>query len=344
MFINNMTNTCPIWILWYTFEHHGRGTASKWCIHYISMTRYPAHISSTPEDVIFFDIKSMNDEKHKRYTGKSNQIILDNFKQLVQDAKTTKITARTPVIPGFNDTVEELEEIQRFVAKGKNGAIAVLAIAPKGCLLHAPDMYMQKICVGPRAKGRIDIRASVTENLKNVADAMGREVSDLTMVILDRERHEKIIREAREAGARVYLITDGDVVPSVDCGIQGSGIHMVMGSGGAPEGVLSAVGLKCLGGDMQARLLPQTEQEIQRLHTMGIDDPNKVLTLDDLVKGDDCIFAETAITDCAMLRGVRFFGGGARTSTLVLRYKTGTVRFIDTVHRFGEDKPGVRMF
>ena len=231
-----------------------------------------------------------------------------------------------------------------LVAKGKNGAIAVLAIAPKGCLLHAPDMYMQKICVGPRAKGRIDIRASVTENLKNVADAMGREVSDLTMVILDRERHEKIIREAREAGARVYLITDGDVVPSVDCGIQGSGIHMVTGSGGAPEGVLSAVGWKCLGGDMQARLLPQTEQEIQRLHTMGIDDPNKVLTLDDLVKGDDCIFAETAITDCAMLRGVRFFGGGARTSTLVLRYKTGTVRFIDTVHRFGEDKPGVRMF
>ena len=143
-----------------------------------------------------------------------------------------------------------------LVANGKNGAIAVLAIAPKGCLLHAPDMYMQKICVGPRAKGRIDIRASVTENLKNVADAMGREVSDLTMVILDRERHEKIIREAREAGARVYLITDGDVVPSVDCGIQGSGIHMVMGAGGAPEGVLAAVGLKCLGGDMQARLLP----------------------------------------------------------------------------------------
>ena len=134
---------------------------------------------------------------------------------------------------------------------------------------------MQKICVGPRAKGRIDIRASVTENLKNVADAMGREVSDLTMVILDRERHEKIIREAREAGARVYLITDGDVVPSVDCGIQGSGIHMVMGSGGAPEGVLSAVGLKCLGGDMQARLLPQTEQEIQRLHKWGLMIPIK---------------------------------------------------------------------
>ena len=226
-----------------------------------------------------------------------------------------------------------------LVAKGQNGAIAVLAIAPKGCLLHAPDMYMQKICVGPRAKGRIDINASVTENLKNVADAMDREISDLTVVILDRERHEKIIREARAAGARIRLITDGDVVPSIDCGI-----HMVLGSGGAPEGVLSAVGLKCLGGDMQAKLLPHTEEEVKRLHAMGIDDPNKVLTLDDLVKGDDCIFSETAITDCAMLRGVRYFGGGARTSTLVLRYKTGTVRFVDTIHRFGDPKPAVRLW
>ena len=233
-----------------------------------------------------------------------------------------------------------------LVAKGKDGAIAVLAIAPKGCLLHAPDMYMQKICVGPRAKGCIDINASVTENLTRVAKAMDREISDLTIVVLDRERHEGIIREAREAGARIRLITDGDVVPSIDCGIQGSGIHMVLGSGGAPEGVLAAVGLKCLGGDMQAKLLPHTEEEVRRLHEMGITDPNKVLTLDDLVKGDDCIFSETAITDCAMLKGVRYFGGGARTSTLVLRYKTGTVRFVDTIHRFGEPdkKPAVRLW
>ena len=227
-----------------------------------------------------------------------------------------------------------------LVAKGQDGAIAVLAIAPKGCLLHAPDMYMQKICVGPRAKGRIDINASVTENLKNVADAMNREIS----VILDRERHESIIGEAREAGARIRLITDGDVVPSVDCGIQGSGIHMVLGSGGAPEGVLAAVGLKCLGGDMQAKLLPHTEEELTRMKKMGIDDPNKVLTLDDLVRGDDCIFSETAITDCALLKGVRYFGDGARTSTLVLRYKTGTVRFVDTIHRFGDKKPAVRLW
>lgn len=230
-----------------------------------------------------------------------------------------------------------------LVAKGQDGAIAVLAIAPKGCLLHAPDMYMEKICVGPRGKGRIDINAPVTENLRRLAEGMERDVSDLTVVILDRERHEKIIRECRDAGARIRLITDGDVAPAVECGIEGSGIHMVIGSGGAPEGVLAAVGLKCLGGDMQARLLPHNHEEITRLHEMGIDDPSRVLTLDDLVKGDDCIFSATAITDCNLLRGLRYFGGGCRTSTMLLRYKTGTVRFIETIHRFGEEKPAVKL-
>ena len=229
-----------------------------------------------------------------------------------------------------------------LVAKGQDGAIAVLAIAPKGCLLHAPDMYMEKICVGPRGKGLIDINASVTENLRRLAEGMERDISDLTVVVLDRERHEKIIRECREAGARIRLITDGDVAPAVECGIEGSGIHMVIGSGGAPEGVLAAVGLKCLGGDMQARLLPHNHEEITRLHDMGID-PGRVLKLDDLVKGDDCIFSATAITDCNLMRGVRYFGNGCRTSTMLLRYKTGTVRFIDTIHRFGEEKTPVKL-
>ena len=230
-----------------------------------------------------------------------------------------------------------------LVAKGQDGAIAVLAVAPHGCLLHAPDMYMDKICVGPRAKGRISLDASVTENLHNVAEAMDREVSDLTVVVLDRPRHEKIIRECRKAGARIRLITDGDVAPAVECGVQGSGIHMVIGQGGAPEGVLAAAGLKCLGGDMQARLRPHNEEELSRLRAMGIEDPSRILTLDDLVQGDDCIFAATAITDCKLMKGVRYFGGGCRTSTMLLRYKTGTVRFVDTIHRFGEDKPGVKL-
>lgn len=230
-----------------------------------------------------------------------------------------------------------------LVAKGKDGAIAVMAVAPAGSLLHAPDMYMYKICVGPRAKGRINIDVPVAVNLKNVAEAMNREIADLTVVTLDRERHAGIIRECREAGARIRLITDGDVAPAVECGIQGSGIHMVIGQGGAPEGVLAAVGLKCLGGDMQARLLPHNEEEINRMRAMGIEDPSRVFTIDDLVKGDDCIFSATAITDCNFLKGVRYFDNGCRTSTMLLRYKTGTVRFIDTVHRFGENKPIVKL-
>ncbi len=230
-----------------------------------------------------------------------------------------------------------------LVAKGQNGAIAVLAIAPKGCLLHAPDMYMEKLCVGPRGKGLIDIDKPVTENLAALAKGMDREISDLTVVILDRERHEKIIRECRAAGARIRLITDGDVAPAVECGIEGSGIHMVIGSGGAPEGVLAAVGLKCLGGDMQARLLPQNAEEIKRMHDMGISDPSRVLTLDDLVRGDDCIFAATAVTDCNLMRGVQYFGGGCRTQTMLLRYKTGTVRFVDTIHRIGEEKTPIKL-
>ena len=230
-----------------------------------------------------------------------------------------------------------------LVAKGKDGAIAVMAVAPAGSLLHAPDMYMYKICVGPRAKGRINIDAPVAVNLKNVAEAMNREIADLTVVTLDRERHAGIIRECREAGARIRLITDGDVAPAVECGIQGSGLHMVIGQGGAPEGVLAAVGLKCLGGDMQARLLPHNEEEINRMRAMGIEDPSRVFTIDDLVKGDDCIFSATAITDCNFLKGVRYFDNGCRTSTMLLRYKTGTVRFIDTVHRFGENKPIVKL-
>ncbi|MBS6479831.1 MAG: class II fructose-bisphosphatase [Dialister sp.] len=230
-----------------------------------------------------------------------------------------------------------------LVAKGKDGAIAVMAVAPAGSLLHAPDMYMYKICVGPRAKGRINIDAPVAVNLKNVAEAMNREIADLTVVTLDRERHAGIIRECREAGARIRLITDGDVAPAVECGIQGSGIHMVIGQGGAPEGVLAAVGLKCLGGDMQARLLPHNEEEINRMRAMGIEDPSRVFTIDELVKGDDCVFSATAITDCNFLKGVRYFDNGCRTSTMLLRYKTGTVRFIDTVHRFGENKPIVKL-
>ena len=219
-----------------------------------------------------------------------------------------------------------------LIAKGQNGAIAVMAIAEKGGLLHAPDMYMEKLCVGPRGAGAIDITKSLTENIKNVAAKMERNVDEITLVMLDRERHQGLMKEAREVGARIMLISDGDVNPAMECCIEGSGVHMVVGTGGAPEGVLAAAALKCVGGDMQARLKPETEEEIRRCHEMGIADVNQVLTLNDLVRTDDVIFAATAITRGNLLNPIQYFPGGARTHTIVLRSKTGTVRFLDTVH------------
>ena len=219
-----------------------------------------------------------------------------------------------------------------LIAKGQNGAIAVMAIAEKGGLLHAPDMYMEKLCVGPRGAGAIDITKSLTENIKNVAAKMERSVDEITLVMLDRERHQGLMKEAREVGARIMLISDGDVNPAMEWCIEGSGVHMVVGTGGAPEGVLAAAALKCVGGDMQARLKPETEEEIRRCHEMGITDVNQVLTLDDLVRTDDVIFAATAITRGNLLNAIQYFPGGARTHTIVMRSKTGTVRFLDTVH------------
>ena len=219
-----------------------------------------------------------------------------------------------------------------LIAKGQNGAIAVMAIAEKGGLLHAPDMYMEKLCVGPRGAGAIDITKSLTENIKNVAAKMERNVDEITLVMLDRERHQGLMKEAREVGARIMLISDGDVNPAMECCIEGSGVHMVVGTGGAPEGVLAAAALKCVGGDMQARLKPETEEEIRRCHEMGIADVNQVLTLNDLVRTDDVIFAATAITRGNLVNPNQYFPGGARTHTIVMRSKTGTGRFLDTVH------------
>ena len=220
-----------------------------------------------------------------------------------------------------------------LIAKGQNGAIAVMAIAEKGGLLHAPDMYMEKICVGPRGAGAIDITKSLTENIQNVAAKMGRKVDEINLVMLDRERHYGLMKEARDLGARIMLISDGDVNPAMECCIEGSGVHMVVGTGGAPEGVLAAAALKCAGGDMQARLKPGNEEEIRRCHEMGVKDVNQVLILDDLVRTDDVIFAATAITSGNLLNPIQYFPGGARTHTIVMRSKTGTVRFLDTIHR-----------
>lgn len=243
--------------------------------------------------------------------------------------------------PELDVAVDPLEGTN-IVAKGLAGAIAVVAIAKKGGLLHAPDMYMDKIAVGPQAKGRIHLDAPVKENLVNVAEALGKSMDDLTVVILDRVRHEKIINEVREAGARIRLITDGDVSPAVACAIEGTGVDIMMGVGGAPEGVLAAAALRCLGGEMQGRLWPENNADILRAKNLGIDDVNKLLSMDDLVCSDDVFFAATGITEGPLLRGVHFTAQGALTHTVVMRGKTGTVRFIEARHRF-DKKPAYAM-
>lgn len=236
------------------------------------------------------------------------------------------------VPPRVDVAVDPLEGTN-IVAKGSTGAIAVLAAAPRATLLHAPDMYMDKIAVGPECKGRVSLDASVKENLKEVARALDRLLCELTVVVLDRPRHQELIEEIRRVGARIKLISDGDVSPAVAAAYPDSGVDILMGIGGAPEGVISAAALQCLGGDFQGRLWPTDEEEVQRAHQMGITDIDHLYTLDELAQSDDVIFAATGITDGDLLKGVRYGARRAKTYSLVMRGVTGTVRYIEAYHQ-----------
>jgi fructose-1,6-bisphosphatase II len=244
----------------------------------------------------------------------------------------------TGVPPEVDVAVDPLDGTN-ITAKGLTGAISVLAVAPKGCLLHAPDMYMDKIAVGPKAAGKISLDAPVEENIKAVADALNKRVEDVTVVILDRPRHEDLIKRVRTMGARIQLIPDGDLAPAVAAAFEGTGVDMMMGIGGAPEGVIAAAALRCLEGEMQARLWPMDDDEVERCLKMGITDYKKLLLMDDLAKGESVFFAATGVTDSTLLRGVHYTSWGARTHSVVMRGRTGTVRFIDARHYFGR-KPG----
>ena len=219
-----------------------------------------------------------------------------------------------------------------IVAQGTWNALAVIAIADKGTLLHAPDMYMRKIAVGPEAVGKIDINASTLENLKSVAKAKNKNIEDVVAIVLDRPRHIKLIEEIREAGARIKLIPDGDVAAAINTAFDDTGVDVLFGIGGAPEGVLAAAALKCLGGEIQGKLVPSNDTEIARCTKMGITDLEKVFYMDDFCAGDDAIFAATGITDGELLKGVQFKGHRATTQSVVLRAKSGTIRFIDGSH------------
>jgi fructose-1,6-bisphosphatase II len=226
-----------------------------------------------------------------------------------------------------------------LVAHGQAGAITVLAASEKGGLVHAPDTYLEKLCVGPVAAGQVDIRLPPRENLSRMARELRRSVSDITVVILERPRHEALIEEVRAAGARIKLISDGDLSAAISCAVQGTGVHAVMGIGGAPEGVLTAAALRCLGGEIQARFRYRSEEEHARGEAMGHGDEDRVYTTEELASGESLVFAATGVTAGDLLQGVRFFGGGARTHSLVMAYQTKQVRFVDTVHMFDRDRP-----
>src|SRR5438045_5580372 len=217
-------------------------------------------------------------------------------------------------------------------ATGAPNAIAVLAASNRGGLLHAPDLYMEKLVVGPSSKDVVDLDAPVAENLQAIARSLDRRVEDLVVIVLERPRHEKLVEDIRATGARIRLIGDGDLSAGIAAAVVGSGVHAVMGTGGAPEGVLTAAAMRCLNGEILARLVVNKPELEERIRRMGIKDMKRIYRAEDLAPGENIVFAATGVTDGSLLKGVRFFGDGIRTQSLVMTRSTGKVRFIDSIH------------
>jgi fructose-1,6-bisphosphatase II len=246
--------------------------------------------------------------------------------------------------PQVDIAVDPLEGTN-LCATGTANSIVVLAASEPGGLLHAPDCYMQKIIAGPACRDALDIDAPVKYNLKAIAHCLDRQVKDLVVMILDRPRHKELISQIRAAGARIRLIPDGDLSAGIAAAVRGAGVDAVFGTGGAPEGVLTAAALRCLSGEMVARLVVDTPELEARIEGMGIRDARRVYTARDLAPGEQIVFAAAGVTEGALLHGVRFFGDGCRTHTLAMTYASRQVRFVDTVHMFREPgRLGVRLY
>jgi fructose-1,6-bisphosphatase class II len=239
---------------------------------------------------------------------------------------------------GVDIAVDPLEGTN-LCATGAAGAVAILAAAERGGLMHAPDIYMDKIVVGPTAKGVVHLDAPVAENVRSIAKAFNRDVEDLTIVVLDRPRHKQLIADIREAGARIRLIGDGDLSAGIAAAVRGTGIQAVMGIGGAPEGVITAAAMRCLGGEIQARLTALDDKQKARVREIGIEDIDRIRSTEDLAPGSDIVLSSTAVTGDRLLQGVRFFGGGSRTSTLFMSLAERTIRFVDTIRQEDDTTP-----
>ena len=244
-------------------------------------------------------------------------------------------------LPEVDIAVDPLEGTN-LCATGSPGAITVLASSEKGGLLHAPDCYMEKVVVGPSSRGAVDLDAPVKDNLRAIARRLDRDLENLVVIVLDRPRHEKLISEIRAAGARIRLISDGDLSAAITAALRGTGVHAVMGTGGAPEGVITAAALRCLNGEILARLVIKDEQQAERMQSMGIKDLRKIYTTEELAPGKDLVFAATGVTDGSLLKGVRFFGDGVRTHSLLLSLAKRQVRFVDSVHMSSRPDAKVR--
>jgi fructose-1,6-bisphosphatase class II len=243
----------------------------------------------------------------------------------------TRGNAKGEKLPEIDIAVDPLEGTH-LCALGENNAIAVLAASTRGGLLHAPDVYMEKLVVGPSSKGKVSLDAPVAENLKAIAQSLDRAIEDLVVVVLDRPRHEQLISDIRATGARIRLIGDGDLSAGITAAVAGSGVHAVMGTGGAPEGVLTAAAMRCLHGEIYARLVITKPEHEERARAMGITDPRRVYTSKDLAPGDSIIFAATGVTDGVLMKGVRFFGDGIRTSSVIMQTQPHRIRFVDSIH------------
>ncbi len=238
--------------------------------------------------------------------------------------------------PSVDIAVDPLEGTN-LCATGAGGAIAVLAAAGQGGLLHAPDIYMEKLVVPGVARDHVDLAAPVADNLRGIAGALDRDIDDLVVIVLDRPRHEKLIADIRRAGARIRLIGDGDLSAGISAAVSGTGVHAVMGVGGAPEGVLTAAAMRCLNGAIQGRLVLTRPSDAERMKKMGISDPGRIYLTEDLAPGREIVFAAAGVTDGTLLRGVRFFRDGIRAHCLVMTTRPRQVRFLDTIHV--EDRP-----
>jgi fructose-1,6-bisphosphatase II len=321
------------------------GSIAASAVEYTSVTEQVAlrvarlEGAGTPEKAYTLAAEVFREELDR--VNVSGQVAILREERLDESGRVRRLKTRPGILSvgdalGFGDTevdlaVEPVEGLH-LLARGLQGAISAVAAAAKGTMLKTPDMYMSKLIAGPSAVGHIDIDAPVHENIDVIAEANGRRPSEITVAVLDRPRHEDLIEEIRETGARVQIRPEGDLTPAIAVGLRGAELHAVIGIGGAPEGVLGAAVTKCLGGEIQAKMWPTQRSQVEKLREYGLEDPEKKLTLHDLIRGDDVVFVATGITPGETLHGVRYFRGGARTHTIVMSTEPRMIRFIDTIH------------